>query len=430
MSSPFLLARLARVNRRAAAGFTLVELMVAMSGGLFLSIVVFALSRDASRFYQRETRVANATLAGLSGFERLSADVARAGHLVTANIDADPRVCNRPQANWPVMLRRLRAVLIETDTTPLNGTEVREAGISPKGIVIAGALNMPEVLTTASVIQLASGRWEISLNTATPAAARIGLSRDNTATASNLAVLQATFMPGGNGRIVRLRNKGQDQYAIASSVAAAPGADTALAIVNLADTPALVRPANSGSLCGMGGNSTGLDVSVIDLVRYSIRPMVNDATYASLFKASGLGAGGGANALPYEAKRAELVRVELTPDGAEIAATREIVGEYAVDMQIDAWGATSAIDPTIIPITASVNDTYASTQQLRGLHLRVSVRSREADRDFGITGVGGGHANDLYRIGLTIPTTGEKVYARVRTFQSDIPLRNLENYSW
>jgi hypothetical protein len=426
--SPFLVQRFVRAQRRVSAGFTLVELMVAMTGGLFLSIVVFALSRDASRFYQRESRVANATLAGLSGFERLSADVARAGHLVTANIDADPRVCNRPQGGWPAMLRTLRAVLIETDATGLNGTEVRDAGISPKGIVIAGALNMPEVLTTASVTQDGAGRWEISLDTATPAAARIGLSADNAATANNSAVLRTTFMPNNIGRIVRLRKKGVDQYAIVSGVAAAAGPVTALALINLADTPAIVRPAKDGTLCGIEGNGSRMDVSVIDLVRYNIRPMVNDSTYASLFRASGLG--GGPNSLPYEAKRAELVRVELTPNGDEIATTREIVGEYAVDMQIDAWGATSGVDPTIIPIVASVNDTYASTQLLRGLHLRVSVRSREADRGFGITGVGGGHANDLYRIGLTIPTTGEKVYARVRTFQSDIPLRNLENNSW
>src|SRR3954447_1336006 len=97
-------------SRAASAGFTLVELMVAMTGGLFLSIIVFALSRDASRFYQRESRVANATLAGVSGFERLSADVARAGHLVTANIQQDPHVCNRPAT--PALLATLRAIQI------------------------------------------------------------------------------------------------------------------------------------------------------------------------------------------------------------------------------------------------------------------------------------------------------------------------------
>jgi hypothetical protein len=430
MRNPFFFQQTVRAVRRASAGFTLVELMVAMTGGLFLSLAVFALSRNASRFYQQELRVANATLAGLSGFERLSADVARAGHLVTANINMDPHVCNRPQDNWPAMLRNLRAVLIETDTTALNGTEVRDAGISPKGIVVAGALNMPEVLTTASVVQDDGGNWEISLDTATPAAARIGLSKDNSATTSNLAVLNATFIPGGIGRIVRLRKKGWDQYAVVSSVSAAVGPDTALALINLAGTPAIVRPASGGTQCGIEGNGSRMDVSVIDLVRYHIRPMVNDANYAALYKASGLGTGGGGNALPYEAKRAELVRVELDPNGKEIAATREIVGEYAVDLQIDPWGATSGIDPTIIPIVASVDATYASTQYLRGLHLRLSVRSREADRTAPITGIGGGSANDLYRIGLKIPATGDVVYARVRTFQSDIPLRNLENNTW
>ena len=395
MPTPFFVRGLVRANRRASGGFTLVELMVAMTGGLFLALAVFALSRDASRFYQQELRVANATLAGLSGFERLSADVARAGHLVTANIDADPHVCNRPQANWPAMLRRLRAVLIETDTTALNGTEVRDAGISPEGIVIAGALNMPEVLTTASVTQDAGGRWEISLDTATPAAARIGLSKDNAATASNLARLKDAFIPNGNGRIVRLRKKGLDQYAIVSGVLAAQGPNTTLALINLADTPAIVRPASGGSQCGIEGNGSRMDVSVIDLVRYSIRPMVADTTYAALFKASGLGTGGGANSLPYEAKRAELVRVELTPDGAEIATTREIVGEYAVDLQIEPWGATNPVNPAIVPIVASVHDTSASTQLLRGLHLRVSVRSREADRLRPVKGIVGGSANDL-----------------------------------
>jgi len=74
MSRSFALPLSRRFPR--ARGFTLVELMVAMTGGLFLSIVVFAVSRDASRFYQREIRVANATITGVSGFERLVSDLA------------------------------------------------------------------------------------------------------------------------------------------------------------------------------------------------------------------------------------------------------------------------------------------------------------------------------------------------------------------
>ena len=50
--------------RRSANGFTLVELMVALTGGLFVSLAVFALARDSGRFYQREARIANATIGG------------------------------------------------------------------------------------------------------------------------------------------------------------------------------------------------------------------------------------------------------------------------------------------------------------------------------------------------------------------------------
>ncbi len=40
-----------RLGKPCKRGFTLVELMVALSGGLFVTVVVFALARDASRFY-------------------------------------------------------------------------------------------------------------------------------------------------------------------------------------------------------------------------------------------------------------------------------------------------------------------------------------------------------------------------------------------
>jgi len=408
------------ILRKRSRGFTLVELMVAMTGGLFLSIVVFALSRDASRFYQRENRIANATLAGVSGFERLAGDVARAGHLATPNINSDPRVCNRPQASWPEALRSLRALVVENAT---SSAELVEAGIKPKGMVIAGALTTPEVLITNSVAAPNGGAWQITLNLATPSAARLGLNPAITAAADNLRILGSVFTSGGQGRIVRLRDHGMDQYAVVASVAAPVGE----AVITLAESPGLVRLARGGVQCGIDNNGGGMALSVVDLVRYDIRSMLTDPNYKELYKASGMGTGGGATALPYESGRAELVRVELNPAGVEIAETREIISEYAVDMRLDAWGATSNVDPTLVAVTADINQTYASTQLLRGVHLRLSVRSREADRDADISGTGGTGA-DLYRIPLGPGKT--KPFARVRTYQSDIALRNLESSNW
>ena len=98
---------------RSRAGFTLVELMVAISGGLLISVVVFALARDATRFYQRESRVGDATLGVIIGFERLRADIARAGFLSTPNIQDDPLFCGGPAAlsRQPGELGRLASPL-------------------------------------------------------------------------------------------------------------------------------------------------------------------------------------------------------------------------------------------------------------------------------------------------------------------------------
>ncbi len=404
-------------------GFTLVELMVAMTGGLFLSIVVFALSRDASRFYQRENRIANATLAGVSGFERLAGDVARAGHLATPNISSDPPVCNRPQASWPEALRSLRALTVDGSGTSVAGTEVAAAGITPKSLLIAGALTTPEVLITNTVAQPNGGAWQITLNLATPSAARLGLNPAITAQASNLSILSSVFMSAGRGRIVRLRDHGMDQYAVVASVAAPPGE----AVINLAESPGLIRLTSGGVQCGIDNNGGGMALSVVDLVRYDIRSMLADANYKELFKATSSGSGGGASTLPHQSGRAGLGRVGLGPTGAEIGETREIVSEYAVDLRLDAWGATSGLDPTLVAVTADLNSTYPSTHLLRGVHLRLSVRSREADRDSDISG-SGGSGTDLYRIALGPGKT--KPFARVRTYQSDIALRNLESSNW
>jgi hypothetical protein len=290
-------------------------------------------------------------------------------------------------------------------------------------------------LLTNSVSQATGGAWEIALNLATPSAARLGLSTASSATAANQAVLSSVFTSGGVGRIVRLRDHGMDQYAVVASATAG----TSSAIITLAPAPDLVRLVRGGVQCGVHDLGEGMALSVVDLVRYDLRSMINDANYASLYKASGLNTGGtSGTALPYEGGRVELVRVELDPGGVEIASTREIVGEYAVDLQISAWSLASATDPTLTAVAPSTSiDTTYPTQLLRGVHLRFAVRSREADRLRPISGLGGTNSSDIYRIGLGGSISGTSdvgipftQYARVRTFQSDIALRNLENSVW
>lgn len=413
-------SKCASAARRAdRAGFTLVELMVAMTGGLFLSIVVFALSRDASRFYQQETRVANATLSGVIGFERLFNDIARAGHLVTPNIDLDPRVCNRPEASWPDRIENLRALVIDTANTQTDTTEVGKAGLKPMVIDIAGALDVTEELTIAELGPGVDAN-AISIRLDTPAAARLGLVNDGTPASAqaNRERLLALLIPDGNARAVRITQlDGMEQYALVAGVQ--PNLQ-----ITLAAEPKLQFRSAAEVQCGIRGFNTGGLLNVVNFVRYELKSMVGDANYADLFTASQVDGG-----LPYESGRVELTRVELSPGGAAIESTREIVSEYAVDLQFSLIRATSAIDGTLIAADPlSANSEYDATQLLRAVHARLSVRSREADRSADVSGVGGTSA--LYRIPLGAGGTAAASYARVRTFQSDIPLRNLEGANW
>lgn len=406
-------------SRRSAhvSGFTLVELMVAMTGGLFLSIVVFAVSRDASRFYQSQMRVANATMTGVAGFERLAGDLARAGHMSTPNILNDPRICNRPDNTWPIGIRNLRAVVIETGVNPgLTGTEVVSAGYTPHGIVISGALEATEELYTNAIEPIAGG-FTISLNLATPSAWRLGLRTGAGSGAINAPILDAVFRQGTAGRIVRVRKDGLEQYAVVSTTAAT---DT-LASVNLLASPALLFRTNNAAnaKCGIGDNGSGYSLSVVNIVRYNIRSMTTSVPYQALFDASGRAQ------VPFETTRAELTRVELDAFGTELLATLEIVAEYAVNLQVRPWAVTARDNPSlnVAATPAQFGALSTTTQLLRGANVLLSVRSRDV-------GQGNGGGSNYQQIKLPTTSPEPDMYARVRTFQSDIPFRNLENAYW
>ena len=123
-------------RRSRAHGFTLVELMVAMVGGLFVSMAVFAIAKHSSSFSMRQSRVADATLQGVVGFERLRADISRAGFLSTPNMVDDPAICRG--VIYPTWLRRLASIYIEPVPPPLP-TEITVNGFTPQRIVLAGS---------------------------------------------------------------------------------------------------------------------------------------------------------------------------------------------------------------------------------------------------------------------------------------------------
>lgn len=428
--------------RRAAAGFTLIELLVSLTGGLFVSIAVFAMARDASRFYQREGRMANATLAAISGFERLRADIARAGFLVSPNVQSDPFVCSRPPSTGPSLLANLASVRIDNEGSPANATLASNA-VHPDSILLAGSYSSSDQFPVKSVEQpTAGGVYLVYLQTETSAMARLGYRAATDAT-ERTRLLASVFAAGRGLRLVD--KEGRQHYGLIQAVTV--DASGAQPYITLASSPAMVARQDQSRLCGRKGFEDGSQANVVNFIRYDLRNLSTASSfggastgYAALYAASARE--------PNEANRTELVRVELDASGDAFTLTEslsdgttratdleELVAEYAVDLQFEvtAVNNTPPADPTLAHFkeTAAqfgsltgLPSSGATPQRLRTVRTRLSVRSREPDRDANVSGLG----NNLYRIGLG--PAGGAPFARVRTFQADIMLNNHSGVRW
>jgi len=405
-------------RRRGGArrGFTLVELMVALSGGLFLSITVFALARDTTRFFQREGRMASATLAGMVGFERLKSDIERAGYLSTPNIQADPNMAALANSGDPAGIFSLASLRISPATPNLtaNAAFALNAAsgqtLTPDQIVLSGSYSA----TDEFPISDASSGQTIFLQLNTVAMARLGYLSTSDPT-SQLVLLQNVF-GATTGQILRVKDQaGKLYFGQISAITAGDQPSITLA-------SALPVRSSATGVSGLRGFEVGSSANVVNLVRYRVMDLQNaaqGAVWAPLFTSSA-GADG-------ENTRTELVRDQLTTNGTTIAGTTDVVAEYAVDLRFSVLGQLGVGDPTLTQ-SGSSDGTFTGffagdgvggrPQGVRSVRVRLSVRSREADRT---TKIAGG----LYRFQV-----GPSSWARVRTFQADVALPNQANVQW
>ena len=416
-------------NRTSAAGFTLVELMVALTGGLFVSLAVFALARDSGRFYQRESRVANATVSALMGFERLRGDLARAGFMASPNVARDIAVCAKPNggSTWPAALANLASVQIQQ---PAATGVLAANGRSPQGLTLAGSYTSSDQYPARVVNNGATVSF--FLVPGTTALTRLG----NGANPTNQAV-QAVFDVGRGLRFVQY---GQQYYGqiIGSNGGAAPQ-------VTVNNAPQIQF--RSGALGGCGANIIGSGagegtINVVNFIHYDLRNLSTSAQtprgatdYASLYAESAAG--------PGEAQRTELVRVEQDVTGAAIDTTEEVVAEYAVDLAFQITAVTAianCCDPTVLPVapgsanfsrfTGPVSVANTQPELIRTVRVRLGMRSRESDRAGGIAADATAPATQgLFRFDLG-PTAAPDRFARIRTFQADVVLNNQVDVLW
>ncbi|MEZ4224147.1 MAG: prepilin-type N-terminal cleavage/methylation domain-containing protein [Polyangiaceae bacterium] len=424
---------MSRRSRPKSRGFTLVELMVAVTGGMFIALAVFALASDAGRFYKRESRVSDATLAGLVGFERLRVDLARAGFLGTPNVRQDPRLCGDPVTDptWPQELKRMASVRIDLGASPANNT-LAANGLSPDRVVLSGSYSSVDQFPIWNV-QNTGANFVVFLQANIGPLARLGYA----ASLDQAALLNQIFMAGRGLRIQDV--SGELQYGTIQSVVAG-----AVPQVILSQNPTLRFRQVAGNTCGLKGNVTGAVANVINFVQYDLRNLNSSSNFGAANPAYAPLYGDSVSA-DYDADRTDLVRVELDTSGTPLAGTEELVAEYAVDFKVGVTAITGLLngtDPTLssfapgnaqitnwagdITVNANANQ---GPHRLRALRARLSVRSREADREAAIIGASGTPiAPGLYRIGLG--NAGGAPFARVRTLQADITLHNQMGLLW
>ena len=407
-------------TRRTSAGFTLVELMVALTGGLFLSLAVFALARDSGRFYQRESRLANATVSGLIGFQRLRADLGRAGFLSTPNIFRDTdHVCGAPNDNWPTGLRNLAS--IQLSTPAIKYAALTANGRTPPVVTLAGSYSSPDVFGAKVVRGGNTVTLMLSVKEAASALRRLG----NTGMPDD-ATMRATFPAL---RALRIVQNGRQYYG--QIINAAGGAQPTVTISNV-QPPIQFHP---DALCGLrevGSGDAVPTINVVNFIQYAIRPLQTPTAIAGYQNVFSNGA-----AVPGESERTELTRVELDVNGVAINGTEEIVAEYAVDLNLQLIAVTGGTlsDPNlglVLPgeaqfnsFTGPVYQTGNMPQRIRSVRVRLGVRSREADRTVTVANPA---EQGLFRFNVGSGTA--ETFARVRTFQADVALHNQASVSW
>lgn len=419
-----------RSNRLRA--FTLVELMVAVTGGLFISIIVFAMARQGTRFYQQETRIAEATLGATIGMQRLRADIGRAGYMASPYIATDPNLCTPVGALALVpLLSQLRSIQISQDATVASNADLTAAGITPDKIQLAGAYQNADRFLAGYLPPAGGANVAIPLQPGIGAMVRYGYNGPSSTATTNAALLNSLFPAG---RALRLVNQyGKVAYALIASTTTTGG-------------PAIILDSRITLPLGGGGSNVcqfagvGVELNVVNFYQYRIADVKNSPIYGPLF--SQLYA---STANPWDVNRTELIREELDPTQATptpftvsgTVVAPEIIAEYAVDLKFEVTFASpwppgnltqlfttpDAAGDTVYSIAGLSTTPSALPQRVRSVRVRLSVRSREADRAATISGTG------LYRIGIT-PATGPKMFARVRTLQADVAVPNHFGVTW
>lgn len=441
-------------ERASARGFTLMELMVAMAAGLILSVAAFSFSRQATRAFAQESRIASAQMSVLAGFQRLQSDVARASYMSSPNFNRDAsigKLCGYDL--WPATVRSM--ALVGLRVTPEGSKSAYKTGALtdnkyPDSLRIVGNLASAEAYTVLSIMRGTGAGHDIYIRVNDGPSSRSGFEGATGGDFNNV------FVPGRLVRVVDMQ--GRQHY---SSIASAswnngqPFISTAWALPLKGE---MTVGAATQAVCGIDGFGTESQVNVVSIVDYGIGNLsntsivqYNNTVYSDLTL----------HPTEYAARgddtRTELIRRErlLTADDTAFHQdpTAVITAEFAVDLRAALWTTNRAtagcqvgdtglafceVNSSGIPALMTVGDwgTYTPGMALTGpdsvraVRLRLVTRSREVDRTVDLDPSSTNNVPPLINGAVFRYKVGTLGWARARTLVADVSLMNQRGDAW
>jgi prepilin-type N-terminal cleavage/methylation domain-containing protein len=401
-------------ERRTNAGFTLVEMLVAVVAGAMTIATVYSLGAGSTRAFQEQNRISQAQAAVRSGMEHVRRDISRAGFGATpdsgtnaSNGDrgANPAGCAVTQGFRLVGF----AVNDNAYTAQLWLADDAHNRVQADGVVMSGNFATGDHYLVSEIV----GGTTISLQQTRQSFRRsFGAPLDPQR-------FQDAFRPG---RWVYLVS--ETGRRVAREIASVNGASATITVTEAISV-------------GCFGYGRGARISPISRVEYYATAPENDAAFAWL-----LPAGSATERYARGVEQTILARRELSFSDANtpIANSERVVLEYLVHFDAAITRATAAagvVDPGLVETLDGDGGAAALAADPgsgRAVRVTLGVRTPGVDRNFPWTGPRASQRAPLRSYLPRVPpnttatqAVGQAPAAHVRTAEEVIMLENIAN---
>jgi prepilin-type N-terminal cleavage/methylation domain-containing protein len=392
---------------RSRQGFTLIELMIALTAGAFAVVGVYYLGNMSARAYNEQMRMGDAQMSLRTAIDQVRRDFARAGYLAARNVNTDLSECSG-----------------DVSPTVANGVPIQAVEVRPDESMTTEVkkwLNDSVNLTRADAVRLV-GNYTTSdsymAGDVTDTTIRFQTTRDSFRRSfydPGIGGGEATynedrFIAAFSNQWVRVERGGRFWFRrVTTPISSAEGAQM------ITITPALPACAPGKAI-----------VSPISRIAYTVEEIAPGGELARLRVGSVAGA-----------ERVALVRRQVdVATGAPIAGTTRLVLDYAVEFAVDAVVST-AVPGTFERATAGGAggtldlDTVSTTNPETFRALRVTLSARTPEGNPRLPRIRRSSLDSpfvAFRINTADavpPAPDAQLWAAVRTLRTEIFLPNL-----